>query len=169
MDFENYFSTKFSMLGDNPYHPDGRVKAFGYQQNHIFSDCYLNGSMTCVDCHNPHSNSYQDINRNPLKGRFDNGQCISCHASISENISAHTFHESNSTGSQCTSCHMPFQQHRAVGNEIRFARADHLHCRQTAGNPGRRCGCMQMAGACYSRWAHMPRWPVGACNRVLCR
>ena len=26
---------------------------------------------------------------------------------------------------QCTSCHMPFQQHRAVGNEIRFVRADH--------------------------------------------
>ena len=71
MDFENYFSIKFSMLGDNPYHPDGRVKAFGYQQNHIFSDCYLNGSMTCIDCHNPHSNSYQDINRDPLVGRFD--------------------------------------------------------------------------------------------------
>ena len=125
MDFENYFSIKFSMLGDNPYHPDGRVKAFGYQQNHIFSDCYLNGSMTCIDCHNPHSNSYQDINRDPLVGRFDNGQCTSCHASIAENISNHTFHNTNSIGSQCTSCHMPFQQHQAVGNQIKFARADH--------------------------------------------
>jgi len=125
MDFENYFSTKFSMLGNNPYYPDGRVRAFGYQQNHVFSDCYINGSMTCVDCHNPHSNSYQDINRNPLKGRFDNGQCTSCHISISLDISNHTFHNENSLGSQCTSCHMPFQQHRAVGDYLKFARADH--------------------------------------------
>ena len=125
MDFENYFSTKFSMLGNNPYYPDGRVRAFGYQQNHIFSDCYLNGSMTCVDCHNPHANSYQDINRNPLEGRFDNGQCTSCHISISLDISNHTFHDENSLGSQCTSCHMPFQQHRAVGDYIKFSRADH--------------------------------------------
>ena len=125
MDFENYFSTKFSMLGNNPYYPDGRVRAFGYQQNHIFSDCYLNGSMTCVDCHNPHANSYQDINRNPLKGRFDNGQCTSCHISISLDISNHTFHNENSLGSQCTSCHMPFQQHRAVGDYLKFSRADH--------------------------------------------
>ena len=35
-DFQDYFSTKFAMLGGNPYYPDGRVKAFGYQQNHVF-------------------------------------------------------------------------------------------------------------------------------------
>ena len=81
--------------------------------------------MTCVDCHNPHANSYQDINRNPLEGRFDNGQCTSCHISISLDISNHTFHDENSLGSQCTSCHMPFQQHRAVGDYIKFSRADH--------------------------------------------
>ncbi|MBT3676835.1 MAG: hypothetical protein HOG39_09365, partial [Candidatus Marinimicrobia bacterium] len=124
-DFDDYFSVKFSMLSGNPYHPDGRVKAFGYQQNHIFSDCYLNGSMTCIDCHNPHSNGYQDINRNPLMGRFDNGQCVSCHVSKKEKISIHTFHKTESEGSRCTACHMPFQQHKAVGNKLKFARADH--------------------------------------------
>ena len=125
MDFDDYFSVKFSMLGGNPYYPDGRVRAFGYQQNHIFSDCYQNGSMTCIDCHNPHSNSYQDINRNVLKGRFDNGQCVSCHMAKKENPSLHTFHESESEGSRCTACHMPFQQHKAVGDQLMFARADH--------------------------------------------
>ena len=125
MDFEDFFSTKFSMLGGNPYFPDGRVKAFGYQQNHIFSDCFLNGSMTCVDCHNPHSNGYQDINRAPLEGRFDNGQCLSCHVAKANNIRAHTFHKIGSQGSQCTSCHMPFQQHEAVGSQLKFSRADH--------------------------------------------
>ena len=125
MDFDNYFSTKFSMLGNNPYYPDGRIRAFGYQQNHIFSDCFINGSMTCIDCHNPHSNSYQDVNRNPLKGRFDNGQCTSCHVAISLDIPNHTFHSENSSGSQCISCHMPFQQHRAVGDLLKFSRTDH--------------------------------------------
>ena len=124
-DFKEYFSTKFSMLGGNPYHPDGRVKAFGYQQNHVFSDCYLNGSMTCVDCHNPHSNGYQDVNRQPLIGKFDNGQCTSCHMAKAMDITEHTFHNVDSEGSLCTSCHMPFQQHQAVGEAIKFSRADH--------------------------------------------
>jgi len=124
-DFKDYFSTKFAMLGGNPYYPDGRVKAFGYQQNHVFSDCYINGSMTCVDCHNPHSNEYQDVNRIPLKGKFDNGQCTSCHMAKASNIVDHTFHKLESEGSLCTSCHMPFTQHKAVGNKIKFERADH--------------------------------------------
>ena len=124
-DFQDYFSTKFAMLGGNPYYPDGRVKAFGYQQNHVFSDCFINGSMTCVDCHNPHSNGYQDVNRIPLKGRFDNGQCVSCHMAKGADIVEHTFHKQESEGSLCTSCHMPFTQHKAVGEKIKFERADH--------------------------------------------
>ena len=87
------------MLGGNPYYPDGRVKAFGYQQNHVFSDCFINGSMTCVDCHNPHSNEYQDINRIPLKGKFDNGQCVSCHMAKGVDLVEHTFHKQESEGS----------------------------------------------------------------------
>ena len=124
-DFQDYFSTKFAMLGGNPFYPDGRIKAFGYQQNHVFSDCFINGSMTCVDCHNPHSNEYQDVNRIPLKGKFDNGQCTSCHMAKASNIVEHTFHKQESEGSLCTSCHMPFTQHKAVGKTIKFARADH--------------------------------------------
>jgi len=124
-DFQDYFSTKFAMLGGNPFYPDGRIKAFGYQQNHVFSDCFINGSMTCVDCHNPHSNEYQDVNRIPLKGKFDNGQCTSCHMAKASNVVEHTFHKQESEGSLCTSCHMPFTQHKAVGKTIKFARADH--------------------------------------------
>ena len=124
-DFQDYFSTKFAMLGGNPYYPDGRVKAFGYQQNHVFSDCFINGSMTCVDCHNPHSNEYQDINRIPLKGKFDNGQCVSCHMAKGVDLVEHTFHKQESEGSLCTSCHMPFTQHKAVGKKIKFERSDH--------------------------------------------
>ena len=60
-DLEDYYAIKFPTLSTNPYHPDGRVREFGYQLNHLHSDCYINGSMTCVDCHDPHSQTYRDI------------------------------------------------------------------------------------------------------------
>jgi len=122
---ENYYALKLPILGDNPYHPDGRIRAFGYQQNHLFSDCYLNGSMTCVDCHDPHSQSYRDINGSALKGKFDNGQCTGCHASKAHEPERHSQHKADSPGNLCTSCHMPFLQHRSVGGRLRFARSDH--------------------------------------------
>ncbi|MEK7727631.1 MAG: multiheme c-type cytochrome, partial [candidate division KSB1 bacterium] len=30
-----YYALKFPILGENPYHADGRIRAFGYQQNHL--------------------------------------------------------------------------------------------------------------------------------------
>lgn len=122
---QDHYALKFSILGDKPYLPDGRVRTFAYQETHLFSDCYLNGSMTCTSCHDPHSQGYWDINRKPLKGRFDNGQCTGCHASKAVDLSRHTFHKPDSEGSRCISCHMPYLQHPEVGKKLRFARSDH--------------------------------------------
>ena len=124
-DLADYYAVKFPILGQNPYHPDGRIRAFGYQQNHLYSDCYLNGSMTCVDCHDPHSQSYRDINGKKLEGKFDNGQCTACHASKGEEAEKHSHHKPDSPGNLCTSCHMPYLQHKAMGKLLRFARSDH--------------------------------------------
>lgn len=123
-EFEDYYSLKLAMEG-RPYHPDGRIQSFGYQQNHLYSDCYVNGSMTCVDCHDPHSQTYRAINGNRLEGRFDNGQCIGCHASKGVDLERHTFHKTESQGSRCTSCHMPYLQHKGIGNRLKFTRSDH--------------------------------------------
>ena len=111
--------------GDRPLHPDGRIRTFGYQQNHRSSACYLSGSMTCVDCHEPHSQRYRDPFGNPLEGRFDDGQCTACHASKGEEPEAHTFHEPGSEGGRCVSCHMPYLQHPALTDAIPYARSDH--------------------------------------------
>lgn len=123
---ESFYSLKMALLGnENPYSLDGRIQTFGYQQNHVFSDCFLSGAMTCTSCHNPHSQDYQDINRVALASRFDDKQCTSCHMAKLDDITTHTFHEPASEGSACISCHMPFRQHPAIGNEIQFARSDH--------------------------------------------
>jgi Tetratricopeptide repeat/Cytochrome c554 and c-prime len=123
--FENYFSTKLPILIGNMYTPDGRVNQFAYQQNHLFSDCYVNGSMTCVDCHDPHSQKYRDIFGQPLSGRFDNGQCTDCHASKAKFPELHSKHKNGSEGNLCTSCHMPYLQHRIIGNKLTLTRSDH--------------------------------------------
>ena len=47
---------------------DGRILGFSYSESHLYSDCYLNGSMTCIDCHDPHSLHYRDPWGQPLVG-----------------------------------------------------------------------------------------------------
>lgn len=125
MDIEDHYGMKLPIVGENPYHPDGRIRAFGYQQNHLFSDCYVSGSMTCVDCHDPHSQGYRDITGMALASPFDDGQCTSCHGSKINNIELHTHHPVDSEGSRCVNCHMPYLQHQAMGDDLRFARSDH--------------------------------------------
>jgi len=123
--FDDHFALKFWLLESNPYFPDGRIASFSYQDNHQFSDCYVNGSMTCVDCHDPHSQKYRDVFGRALEGRFDDGQCTGCHASKAVDSPAHTHHPEGSAGDACTACHMPFLQEPTVGTKLRFARSDH--------------------------------------------
>ncbi len=113
------------LLTDRPFLPDNRVRTFAYQLNHKGSGCYLDGAMTCVSCHEPHTQTYQDEYGRALEGRFDDGQCVGCHASKADRPEEHSFHERGSEGSLCVSCHMPFLQHPAVGDDIRYARSDH--------------------------------------------
>ena len=123
---QEFYSLKLPLLGnENPFGLNGRIKTFGYSINHLYSDCYLNGAMDCTSCHNPHSNSYQDIAGNALIGRFDDNQCLSCHMAKSNDITAHTYHKPESEGSSCVACHMPARQHLAIGTEIQYKRTDH--------------------------------------------
>jgi len=121
----DYYSVGLTMLGGGPFFPDGRVKSFAYQGNHRYSDCYLNGSMTCVDCHDPHTQQYRDIWGRELSDRFADEQCTDCHPSKAEYPQAHTFHEPGTDGSRCVDCHMPYLQHPELGYHLRFARSDH--------------------------------------------
>ena len=121
----DHYALKLPVLGDDPYLPDGRVRTFGYQATHLSSSCYVDGSMTCVSCHEPHGLGYWDINRMPLDSETDDRQCTSCHAAKAADPQAHSFHPAGSPGSRCVSCHMPYLQHPEVGNDVPFARSDH--------------------------------------------
>ena len=122
---QDHFALKLPLLVDSLYFPDGRIRAFAYQEGHLSSDCYLNGSMTCVDCHDPHTQRYRDVTGAPLQGRFDDRQCLDCHASKAESPERHTHHRADSSGSRCIACHMPYLQEPNVGHRVRYARSDH--------------------------------------------
>jgi len=122
---EKYYSLALALLSGEPILPDGRIRTFAYQQGHLYSDCYLNGAMTCVDCHDPHSQGYRDVDGRPIPGRFDDRQCTGCHASKGERPELHTRHPAESEGSRCVTCHMPYLQEPEVGTALRYARSDH--------------------------------------------
>ena len=124
-DFSAFYSLLLPLLGDEPVHPDGRTKSFAYQQGHLWSDCYVNGGMTCTSCHDPHTQGYRDTQGRTLAGRFDDRQCTSCHQSKAVQPESHTHHAPGTDGARCVSCHMPYLQQPAFGNELHFARSDH--------------------------------------------
>ena len=124
-DFERHYSLDLPILIARPHFPDGRSRLFVYQEQHRWSDCYLNGSMACVDCHEPHGQGYRDVFSRKLVGRFDNGQCTACHASKALSPERHSHHTRDSAGNQCVSCHMPYLQHQGVGTHLVYARSDH--------------------------------------------
>lgn len=124
-DFAAHFALGLPILAARPHFPDGRIRLFAYQEQHRWSDCYLNGGMTCVSCHDPHGQGYWDVNRAALVGRFDDRQCTSCHPSKAEAPERHTFHRPDSTGSRCVACHMPYLQEPNTGARVPYARSDH--------------------------------------------
>mgnify|MGYP000078050811 CR=1 FL=1 len=120
-----HYAVRLAQLGDQPLTADGRTRTFAYQEGHYASDCYRNGGMTCVSCHDPHSQGYRTVTGQPIPGRTDDRQCTSCHASKKDDLPAHTKHPVASTGSRCVSCHMPYQQEHELGRAIRYERSDH--------------------------------------------
>lgn len=150
--FDQYWSILIPTLIGAPYFPDGRVRTFAYQMDHLASACYFDGGMSCTDCHDPHTQTYRDINGLALKGRFDDGQCLDCHASMGQPAEAHTHHRPGSAGSRCTSCHMPYLQQPSVGKFVRYGRSDHTISIPRPTLDGR----FGIVGACQQCHARMP-------------
>lgn len=68
------------------------------------SPCFRGGEFNCRSCHSMHSGD--------VKGQLEpemrtDQACTQCHDDFTQNLSAHTHHAPESTGSRCLECHMP--------------------------------------------------------------
>ena len=98
---------------------DGMVRATGREYNGLIdSPCYKNAkddqhTLTCFSCHSMHRVAGDTLTDaewadDQLKPEArGNGACLACHASIASQLTAHTHHPAESSGSSCYNCHMP--------------------------------------------------------------
>jgi predicted CXXCH cytochrome family protein len=96
---------QYNPFFDGSYWSDGMVRVAGREYNGLLeSTCYQKGAMTCLSCHSMHDS---DPNDQLAAGKDGNDACYQCHASYRQNLTEHTHHAADSTGSQCYNCHMP--------------------------------------------------------------
>ena len=84
------------------------------------SECYAEGSITCLHCHSMHDS---DPNDQLSRQALGNESCLQCHGEFRERVAEHTHHVPNSSGSQCYNCHMPHTNY-ALFKSIRSHRID---------------------------------------------
>lgn len=96
------------------FYPDGRDLGENYTMTGwLMSPCVKTGQLDCTHCHTS-SGRYRFKNANN-----PNAACLPCHKERAENVTEHTHHDLDSTGSKCISCHMPATEF------ARMIRSDH--------------------------------------------
>jgi len=101
------------------YHVDGQIKDEAYEYGSYLQSKMYSKGVTCINCHDAHSLQIK------VQG---NALCGSCHAPETFDVPAHTFHQVNSTGSQCVNCHMHVTNYMQIDqrrdHSIRIPRPD---------------------------------------------
>jgi hypothetical protein len=102
---------------EDAFWSDGMLRVSGREYTaQQDSPCYKQGTISCLSCHEMHPKSndpkslehWRDDQLKP--GMRSNQACISCHPKLADEkeLSRHTHHQANSTGSNCYNCHMPY-------------------------------------------------------------
>ena len=100
---------------------DGIVRVSGREYNGLIdSPCFANArsperTLTCFSCHALHKTpedrrsveTWADTHQ-VSAGMTGNAACTQCHGDIEADVPAHTNHLSDSAGSSCYNCHMPY-------------------------------------------------------------
>jgi predicted CXXCH cytochrome family protein len=87
--------------------PDGMIRVSGREYNGLLeSPCYKGGKFSCLSCHSLHESDPDD---QLARNRIGNRACTQCHEQLGEvkQLTAHTRHLAESSGSECYNCHMP--------------------------------------------------------------
>ncbi len=120
---------------DSVFWPDGTIRVGGREYNGLVqSPCFEHGQgerkLACTSCHSMHDSPPDD---QLARGMDGNRACTQCHQSFERDVTAHTHHAANSSGSDCMSCHMPkttyallksIRSHRVTSPEPQSFEAD---------------------------------------------
>jgi len=99
---------------DSMFWSDGMVRVPREYNGLLESACYQRGEMTCLSCHKMHKSqedprSVKEWADDQLDvGMRGDAACLQCHESFETRIEAHTNHATESSGSRCQNCHMPY-------------------------------------------------------------
>ena len=80
-----------------------RLTAYEYQ-GLLLSRGHENTKLTCISCHDMHGGDPKGMIEPRFRG---NAGCLQCHEAIGRELTAHTKHAPQSSGSDCYACHMP--------------------------------------------------------------
>jgi len=133
----------------------------------VESKCMTGGKLWCGSCHSLHESDPVNL---LAKGKEADGGCLQCHAAIGSNAAAHTHHRSESIGSRCENCHMPYTVYGLLKG-IRNHRIDSPKVTGMIGGNERPNACnlchvdrsMGWAAQQLERWYHQPA-PAGLTN-----
>ena len=101
--FADHFSLTLTDDSDI-YYPDGQVRDEDYEYASFLSSKMHYAGIRCVDCHDPHTA------KRYLPGNL---LCMRCHGGGTKppapiiDPTTHSHHKADSTGNECTACHMP--------------------------------------------------------------
>ena len=150
---------------------DGTCRIGGDEYNaHVASACYLQGELTCLSCHSMHDSDPND----QLAALMDtNEACLQCHESYRDNLSEHTHHAADSSGSLCYNCHMPNTSY-ALSTAMRSHRIDSPNVQRSA-DTGRPDACnlchldksLEWASDYLTKWYGQPMANLTAEQRDL--
>jgi hypothetical protein len=94
-------------LMEGSFWPDGMVRVSGREMNGLAaSPCFQRGQLSCLSCHSMHD--YTGADDQLAAGMRGNAACAECHASLAADVASHSHHPSDSAGSLCYDCHMPY-------------------------------------------------------------
>ncbi|MGF1851042.1 tetratricopeptide repeat protein [Vibrio satsumensis] len=93
--FDKY---RLSLITPELYHNDGQIYDEDYVYGSFLQSVMAEKGVTCTNCHDPHTAELKIA---------EEAVCSQCHIASEYTPEKHTFHESNTEASQCTTCHMP--------------------------------------------------------------
>ncbi len=111
----------------NFFWSDGMIRVAGREYNGLLeTPCHQHGDesrrMSCFSCHLLHGNAggeagLKEWANDQLKpGMRGNKACLQCHEDFADDVSAHTHHATDSSGSLCYNCHMPHTTYGLLGS-----------------------------------------------------